>query len=182
MNTTAFVLFISIFFAVGFGLLGYSGYSWIRARQAQSWPGAAGDVRHCEMVTNGGSDGNTYVVKVRYAYRVDGRYYEGTRVAFGYAGSSTLHEHQAIESKLSKSRSVIVRYNPTDPSQSVLAAGINRSIQLMMVFAITWLLFVTGFTTLIVMSQRGSSSLADQISAVEHPPQDLAKRAATNPG
>lgn len=141
-----FAAFISLFYIVGFGILEYSVRAARRSTQAADWLTAQGTITNVAIQTNGGSDGDTYEVKVTYTYTVDGNTYTGSRLAFGYAGSSGRAIHDKIYQKLHEAKSAAVRYNPRDPSSSVLSVGIHRSIQFAFVFAITWLVFVLGFT------------------------------------
>jgi len=162
-----FAIFISIFFLIGFGLLGWGLYSFYRGRQALAWPTTEGRVLDCRVQENPDSDGTTWQVKVRYSYVVDGRVFEGNRVGFGYNGSSTQEEHQGIYEKLQEASRVIVRYEPGNPSNAVLAAGFNRSTFLTLAFAITWLLFTTGFTVLWTSSSGRDARILDHIQIVK---------------
>ncbi len=143
-----FTIFISIFFLIGFGLLAWGLYSLCCGRQALTWPTTEGRILECNVNKNSDGESTTWQVKVRYSYVVDGREFEGSRVAFGYSGSTAYAEHQSIYEKLQQASRVIVRYKPGDPGNSVLAAGFNRATFLILAFAITWLLFTTGFTVL----------------------------------
>ena len=88
-------------------------------------------------------------------------------MAFGYGGSRAHEEHRAIQEKLRQAQKVLVRYEPSDPSRAVLAAGFNRSTILILIFAITWLLFTTGFTFLWTLSSGQDSRILEQIHIVE---------------
>lgn len=161
-----FAAFISIFFVVGFGLLGYGVHSFYRGRQALSWPPAEGRLLECRLQNNSDSEGTAWEVVVRYSYSVAGRAFEGKRVAFGYSGSSTQEEHQEIYDKLRSGSRVMVRYDPSNPSESVLAAGFNRSTFVLLAFAVTWLLFTTGFTVLWTTSSGRDARILEQIEIV----------------
>lgn len=161
-----FTIFISIFFLVGFGLLGYGVHSLYRGRQALSWPVVEGRLVECRLQENSDSDSTTWAVKVRYSYSVTDREFEGDRLAFGYTGSSTHEEHQGILDKLQSGSRVMVHYLPSDPRNSVLAAGFNRSTFFILAFAVTWLLFTSGFTVLWITSSGRDSRILDQIQVV----------------
>jgi hypothetical protein len=161
-----FTIFISIFFAVGLGLLGYGVHSFYRGRQALAWPAVEGRLLECRLQENPDSEGSTWEVKVRYSYSVAGREFEGKRVAFGYSGSSTHVEHQGIYEKLQSGSRVMVHYQPSNPSDSVLAAGFNRSTFMTLAFAVTWLLFTTGFTVLWATSSGRDARILEQIEIV----------------
>ena len=65
-----FIAFISIFYAVGFGLLGYSLLSMKRSTEAAAWPSTVGTIVWCDLKTDVDSDGDTHQVKVSYQYSV----------------------------------------------------------------------------------------------------------------
>jgi hypothetical protein len=161
-----FTIFISIFFLVGFGLLGFGVHSFYRGRQALSWPAVECRLLECRVQENPDSESTTWEVKVRYSYSVAGREFEGKRVAFGYSGSSIREEHQGIYEKLQSGSRVMVRYQPGNPNDSVLAAGFNRSTFVMLAFAVTWLLFTTGFTVLWTASSGRDARILQQIEVV----------------
>jgi hypothetical protein len=162
-----FTLFISIFFLVGLGLLGGGLYSFYRGRQAASWPEVEGKLLECRVKEDSGGESTTWQVKVRYSYSVAGQEFEGKRVAFGYNGSSTYEEHQGIYDKLQQSSRVMVRYDPRNPDSSVLAAGFNRSTFMLLAFAVTWLLFTTGFTVLWTSALGKDTRILEQIHMVK---------------
>lgn len=158
-----FTVFISIFYLIGFGLLGFGLWNAHRSRQAAAWPTAPATITRLEVGENSDSDGSTYEVKVQYTYTVDGVAYEGSRLAFGYAASSGREAHEEIHRKLQGAASVAVRYDPADPSVSCLSFGLHRSIQFMLVFSITWLAFVFGFTMLWWLFSRSDTVLLDNL-------------------
>jgi hypothetical protein len=158
-----FSLFIGVFFAVGFGLLGYGLWSARRSTQAGTWPTAPATITSLEIRENSDSDGTTYEVKVVYAYTVDGVSYEGSRLAFGYGGSSGREAHEEIHRKLKEAKTVAARYNPSKPSVSCLSFGLHRSIQITLAFAVTWLLFVIGFTLLFWLFSRRDGVLLENL-------------------
>jgi Protein of unknown function (DUF3592) len=150
MGTLVFGLFISIFYIVGFGMLGFAGRSIYKSKQAEAWPTAEGKITSCNLKENFDSDGNSYQVDVRYTYWAGGQTHEGKKIAFGYSGSSSRQMHKEIAERLQSARVVKVRYNPSKPSEAVLACGINRSTLFTLVFGLTWTLFTLGFTFLFV--------------------------------
>jgi hypothetical protein len=162
-----FTIFISLFFLIGFGLLGWGLYSFYRGRQALTWPTTEGRILECRVQENSDSESTTWQVKVRYSYMVGGREFEGNRVGFGYGGSSTHEEHQGIYEKLQQASRVIVRFEPGNPANSVLAAGFNRSTFLALAFAVTWILFTTGFTVLWTTSSGRDTRILEHIQIVK---------------
>jgi hypothetical protein len=146
MNKLFFALFISIFYAVGFGLLWYGIKSAKESVQASSWPSARGTITNVSLREGSDSDGDTtYGVEVQYNYSVMGQNYTSSRLAFGYDESNVRQPHQDILDKLERASSVNVRYDPRDPSTSTLSFGIHSSIKFILTSAITWLLYCERF-------------------------------------
>ena len=159
-----FIAFISIFYAAGFGLLGYSLLSMKRSTEAAAWPSTVGTIVSCDLETNYDSDGDTYEVKVNYKYSVDGREMTNDVLAFGYSASSGQEAHEEILFKLKEADTLDVRYDPSDPQNSVLSYGFHRSIQFTLAFAVTWLLFVFGFTIIWWVASRGDHVLLQNLN------------------
>jgi hypothetical protein len=160
-----FTAFISLFYLAGFGLLGYALWSMSRSTEAGTWPTAPGTIDACEMTTNpgDGDGGPTYQVQVKYTYNVNGKEYTGDTLAFGYTASSGQEVHEEILAELQQAKTVEVRYDPFDPQVSVLSYGVHRSIQFTLVFAVTWLLFVVGFTAIWWVASRSDTVLLENL-------------------
>jgi hypothetical protein len=142
------IAFLSIFYLIGFFVLGCGVFNAWRSTLARTWPTTRGRVTELALKENSDSDRSTYAVQVRYAYTVDGVAYEGSRLAFGYGASSDRAAHDEIYQKLKGARSVSVRYDPANPVVSCLSFGLHRSIRSTFLFSIIWLGFTFGFTCL----------------------------------
>jgi hypothetical protein len=164
MSLGCFGLFMSVFYLVGFGILGYALWSAWRSTQAAAWPTTPGTIKELSLQENSDSEGTSYEVKVKYAYMVDGVAYEGSRLAFGYTASSGKQAHNQIHQKLKNAKTVAVRYDPSDPSVSCLSFGMHRSIQIGLAVAFTWLAFVFGFTLIWWMLSRDDNVLLNNLS------------------
>lgn len=163
MPGIGFALFISLFFAVGFGVIASGIYNLRASRIAKRWPTTEGKITHCQIKKSSDSESTTYRAEVRYSYAVGGAEYKGDRVAFGYSGDGGRQAHQQIVDRLSRANTVLVRYDPANPSQSVLSCGVNRSTILLLVFGTTWLLFVTGFTIVWCMSKGSDNGILNTL-------------------
>jgi hypothetical protein len=159
-----FAVFIGLFYVVGFGLLGFGVWSARRSTQAAGWPTTPATITNLEISESSDGDGTSYEVKVQYSYTVDGVGYAGSRLAFGYSGSSGRDAHDEIYRKLKEAKTVAVRYDPTEPSVSCLSYGLHRSIQIMLAFAVTWLLFMFGFTMLFWLFSKRDGVLLNNLS------------------
>jgi hypothetical protein len=160
-----FVPFISVFYVIGFGVLGFGLWSARRSTQAGAWPTAPATITSLEVREDSDSDGSTYEVKVRYTYTVDGVAYDGSRLAFGYGSSSGRESHDEIFQRLKQAKTVAARYDPAAPRVSCLSFGLHRSIQITLAFAVTWLLFVIGFTLVFWLFSLRDAVLLDNLSA-----------------
>ena len=137
---------LSVFFLIGLGMLGYGLVSAQRSLQAGSWPTVPGTVEECELSQRSdGEGGRRYIVKAKYRYEVAGKAYAGERIAYGYSASGRREGHADLLKRLEKCEAVDVRYDPAAPENSVLSFGMHRSIWFTLIFAITWLAFVSGF-------------------------------------
>jgi hypothetical protein len=143
-----FTIFISIFYVVGFGVLGYGIWTARQSTLAAAWPTSAGTITSTALDVDSDGEGTSYEVKAEYKYFVAGKEYGGNRIAFGYSASTGREAHVEIYNKLKTAAAVDVRYDPTDPERSTLSFGINRSIWLLIVFGAMWLAFTFGFTLL----------------------------------
>jgi len=145
---TGLIIFFSIFFAIGFLILGIGLYSLRMSYLAKNWPTTEGKILQCEVKADTDSNRTTFEAIAKYDYMVGGTRYEGDRIAFGYSGSSLRSAHQEIADRLTGVKTVLVRYDPKDASRSVLTYGLNRSTIILLVFGTTWTVFVAGLTLL----------------------------------
>lgn len=161
-----FSLFISVFYIVGFFMIYQGVKSYYESTAAAKWPVTIGEVQSCDIDVDRDSDGNSYKVIVSYVYQVNGKEYTHDKLAFGYAGSSGRDSHEEIMHKIQSEDRVEVRYDPNDPQNAVLSYGFHRSIQLFLVFGVTWLLFVFGFTMLFVLFSKSDTVLLENLRVV----------------
>lgn len=156
-------LFLSFFLLIGLAILVYAARSCQQAKAAGAWPTARGEITERRLEVDDDVDGATYKTHVKYAYAVNGVRYVGDRIAFGYAGSSREDYHRGIHSTLLEKTALAVRYDPNDPSRSVLSHGVNNSIVFLMIFGAVWTLFTLGLGALFVISESGSDALVSNI-------------------
>lgn len=160
-----FIPFISIFYLVGFGMLGASLWNAWRSARAGSWPTTSAKITSVELDRRSDGDGgDAYQVNIHYSYEVLGETYEGSRLAFGYGSSSDRDAHWEIYQRLRKAEGVDVRYDPGNPAVSCLSYGIHRSIQICLAFSATWLAFVFGFTLLFWLFSLPDTALLKNLS------------------
>lgn len=141
-------LFVFIFVGFGACFFGYGVYQVVQADGTADWPSVRGEVKTCKLRSHRGDDSTTYACHVEYDYEVNGSAYHGDRIAYGYNGTNNESFHKRVKQRIEKSRYVQVHYNPLNPSDSVLAAGMFRSTFLPMVFGAAWLVFCGGIASL----------------------------------
>lgn len=160
------MLFLGLFFAIGFGIFGYGLYSWYSSEAVKAWPTTTGKIIACKLVESGDSDGTTYQAKVTYSYAVAGTVYQSDRVGFGYTGSSDYAEHRELADRLAAAQLVQVRYDPGNAARAALSYGLNRSTIFLLIFGATWLLFVSGLTALSLVSSFGNAKILSTIEII----------------
>jgi hypothetical protein len=71
--------------------------------------------------------------------------------------------HQEIADRLAAAKTVLVRYDPANPSRAVLSYGPNLSTIILLVFGTTWLLFTTGFAALWLTSSLSDTGILNTL-------------------
>jgi hypothetical protein len=121
---------------LGGAALARAAYEWRQADQARSWPSVPGVVRH-SSVKKGRSMFNmsrsgmgkgvvTYRAQVIYAYRVDGKHFEGRRVRFGAPKREQIKSPlQDVVARYPMNQPVQVHHRPERPADAVLELGLD---------------------------------------------------------
>lgn len=135
------ILVATIFLIGGFVIVGRGINSIFTANKAADWPTVKGTMNACEIEKIRDSAGTIYQLHLDYSYEVSGENYHGNRLAFGYSESRRYDEHLLLYNKLSMAKTVLVRYNPVNPSESVLTYGVsqytvNRMVKFFVLFFI----------------------------------------------
>jgi hypothetical protein len=167
MSAIGLTLLLSIFFAVGFGMIGHATVTMRASKIAGSWPTTEGSLTRSFVNEIYGSDITTYEARVEYSYSVDGVRYSGDRIAFGYTPSSERKVHQEIADRVIGAKKIVVRYDPGDASRAVLAYGINQSSILMLIFGATWTLFIAGITILLIVMRQSDHGILSTLVIIK---------------
>lgn len=116
-------------------------YFIVVANETLSWSSVQGSVVDAEIDTDvtlrtGSSAAShsyvQYFVTVRYTYQVDGTDYVSSRYSFGQGNTASdsysdrADAETEAASRFPKGGAVTVYYDPNDPSEAVLKAGLNR--------------------------------------------------------
>lgn len=96
-----------------------------QAQASQKWPTAQGTVLSSEVEQSRSLFSKeafdyTYTPKVRYAYEVGGKRYEGDTIQFGYMGGKTSYNEEKVIQRYPVGGAATVHYDPVDPKVSVL--------------------------------------------------------------
>ena len=126
-------------FAAGVVLMAWGGYEIKGSRESGSWPSIQGTISSSSVSKRTTRDSDrrtrtTYYPKVGYRYRVDGRNYISSRIAFGTGDSGgSAKWARKIVNKYPVGKNVTVYYNPQDPQYGVLESGFTwRSIMILL--------------------------------------------------
>ncbi len=96
--------------------------SLILGSRSSGWPAAEARVYASKVSMNPGSKGSRhYFPEIRYAFTVDGHEYVSDQVAFSRNWSQA--EAVAMKERHAVGTTMTVRYDPEDPTQSVIVAG-----------------------------------------------------------
>lgn len=115
-----------------------------RQTRAVNYPSVVGAVVYSRVQEHSDSDGGTtYSPDVRYVYTVEGREYHGDRYRYGQMASSDRNADRVVAS-LPVGREVPVFYNPADPADAVLKAGIEGADLFLAMFLTPFNLVMLG--------------------------------------
>lgn len=143
--------FFGLFLAAGLGILAQFWSVQQLSKRVQGWPSVAGKVLSAQMHTGRGSKSTLYSARITYDYEVKGHHHRGHRVYLDAVSTSNFSDAQAILNAFPAGKTVLVYYDPSDPSESVLRRSsgggswimlLGGSVFTLMGIACPWLLFV----------------------------------------
>lgn len=125
MTTYAAILVFIIFNSIGFIMLRKAMAIRRMSREACNWPTSTGLMLESEIKEEParnamGNVNNTYLLVAKYQFSVDGKPYEGNRVAFGSPAFNYLTASN-IKDQFAQGKEVPVYYDPKNPEECVLA-------------------------------------------------------------
>lgn len=102
------------------------------AHRMSAWPETTAELLDARVEDHRGDDSTTWKAVARYTYTVGGQSYEGTRVGL-HGGSDNIGNWQRetgalLQRKLAAREPVACRYDPADPSQSILFPQVRPSM------------------------------------------------------
>lgn len=141
------------FIGLGVLALGFGVYMLLIARESASWPTVEGQIEavKIEKTTRRASSSSSrsstarpkktrYHVALVYSYAVDGQRYEASRYSIGQGSRISKKYKQRDEARqaaraYATGDAIVVHYNPDDPSEAVIQAGVTGA---------SWVPFVFG--------------------------------------
>jgi hypothetical protein len=118
-----------LFLASGTAVIVLSCWNAALAVQSRKWPECSGTVMTSALEETHDSEGNMYRAAISYRYVVGGDEFVGKRVRFCDSFMLSWSSPAArIVQAYSAGTAVAVRYDPDDPSESVLEPGFNSFI------------------------------------------------------
>jgi len=152
------VLFALPFFSIGVWMVWSIGSTFHDAWSMRAWAAVPARVLEGGYETRSGDDSDTYEAYARYAYRYDGRNYEGSRVGLS-TGADNLGDYQVdtgrmLGSAAAGNRTITVFVDPAAPERSV----IDRTVRWGLVgFKSIFVLLFGGFGLgLLIYAIRGA--------------------------
>ena len=136
----------AIFIIAGTGILIWHILILVNALNSANWPTAPGKIISSEVVSRRDQDSTTmYYAEVKYSYAVEQRTYTGNRVSFVNFGTNHSRDARHIVGRFPAGVKVSVRYNPDEPSESVLESRVSWLVYLFMGVGVAF----TGFGILL---------------------------------
>ncbi|MBF0226424.1 MAG: DUF3592 domain-containing protein [Desulfobacterales bacterium] len=96
-----------------------------KARRSEFWPKTSATIKHCAIVEDY-DEAPTFQTTISYSYTINKTQYDGYQIYDGYQATGSYEPHKAIYEYLKDAQTVEVRYNPSNPSDSVIAYGLSK--------------------------------------------------------
>ena len=122
---------------LGLGGVLVTGAGLYRAHAASSWPGAEGEIVRSRFTS--GRTETSHRVEVEYTFEVEGRTYRGSRISYTLTRGPGFT--RGARSRYPAGTRVTVRYDPTDPTRSVLEVRIPSlylGVFIVSLMALSW--------------------------------------------
>lgn len=170
-----FYLLIGTITVIVFGILPYViGFKAILSSyKAINWEESTAIVQSSTVESNNSGISNKgvksstkrYKANVVYNYTWRNENFEGERIAFGYKSGTNIGEHAEIQEKLEIGKTVKIKINPNEPSETTIVSGpvkaLNYYIAIILGFIVIWMglaLYQKNFS-----SYRGLSKVLSQL-------------------
>ena len=140
------------------GLAAWTGYKGVNevtlARASDKWPTIPGkiigsSVKESTERDNDGFERTSYGANVQYEFTVGGAIIHGTRVAFGDYSSEDRSHADELVARYPVGKEVTVRYQPSNPQECVLEAGVSGQVWFLPGFAGACVVIALFFATIL---------------------------------
>lgn len=160
----AMAAIILIAFAIGVLIMnGVGVYQVVRQIDAGArWISAPGRIVSSEVVRRVHKGRASYTPRVVYEFTHQGRSYSGREIEVGLFGSAAESVESLARDRFPVGRAVTVYFDPRDPSDSALSAGVGRG-SLVFLFALFPMNAVLGYFARVVL--RGWRARSDRVAA-----------------
>ena len=141
---------VLLFAAAGCAAVYYGGRGIIMGTASSKWPSTKGTIKKCEPIRSSSNKKNSssvvYHARVVYEFTVDGKTFTGDRYSYGEPTQGSYSSADNAKRQFPQGNDIKIYYDPDDPRESVLEAGIIWSKSL------GWLvvgLILVGLTSLV---------------------------------
>lgn len=121
-------VFLLLFAAAGCAAIYYGGRGIIMGAASSKWPSTKGTVKKCEPIRSSSNKKNSssavYHARVVYEFTVDGETFTGDRYSYGEQTQGSYSSADSAKRQFPRGNGIKVYYDPDDPRESVLEAGI----------------------------------------------------------
>lgn len=156
MNILFPSLFSLVFVGIGAGIISFGRNTAAKAKQSSSWPTTEGEIAHSAVLfqtdTSNTGSASTYKADIVYRYKVHGRSYSSSKIAFLDLATSSTNRAQNLVDRYPDNSTVQVYYNPANPAESVLEPGDASGITFLYLVGS---LFAAGGLFFLIMSLTG---------------------------
>jgi len=131
-----------------FGLLlgGFGLYKYKTGTESVGWPAVKGRITYSHAQPRKAKTGSEYLPSVRYAYKVNGKSYTGTRISASELYFKSLGRARDRLRNYPVGGEVSVRYEPDNPGNSLLETGLPGNVYGLLGGAVACL-FLAGAVT-----------------------------------
>ena len=170
--------FVTLFAATGCTAVYYGGRGIIMGAASSKWPSVKGTIKKCEPIRSSSNEKNrhstVYHARVIYEFTVDGKTFTGDQYSYGEPTQGSYSSADSAKKQFPQGTGIKVHYDPADPRESVLEAGIIWSKSL------GWLvvgLILVGLTSLVAWV-RVAVAKDEREAAEQSPAGDVLKAAS----
>lgn len=143
---------LSIFFLIGLGILLWGLSQQEALMQCKKWTQTTAKITQLAFEDLSDVDGQSYVTKIMYEYKIRGKNYQNSGIAFGYNASSGEKYHRRIYNILATKSIINIYYDPRHPEKSIISKSQGKSIYVAQSVGIFFMIWGLGFMILFTLS------------------------------